>query len=109
MPLVDPNLESRKHMRVVDLDFVYDFQQTIECIAKEVEIQDLTHLDDFDQPLNPPTGFRVIVESIDHLAYDLKSTLVNVEVKSRYLLAKEKLMKFLKLITLEDHQWYLGH
>ena len=33
MPLVDPNLESRKHMRVVDLDFVYDFQQTIECIA----------------------------------------------------------------------------
>ena len=41
------------------------------------------------------------------LAFDLKSTLVNVEVIARYLLTKEKLRKYLKPITLEDHQWHL--
>ena len=43
LPLVDPNLESRKRMRAVGLDFVSNSQQTLEWIAKEVEIQDLTH------------------------------------------------------------------
>ena len=44
MPLVDPNLESRKNMCVVDLDFVSNSQQTLECIAKEAKIQYLTLL-----------------------------------------------------------------
>ena len=35
MPLVDPKLKSKKRMQMVDLDFVFDFQQIIECIAKE--------------------------------------------------------------------------
>ena len=39
--LVVPNLESRKCISVVDLDFDYDSQQTLKCTAKEVEIQDL--------------------------------------------------------------------
>ena len=33
--LDDPNLKAKKHMHVVDLDFVYDSQQTLECIAQE--------------------------------------------------------------------------
>ena len=37
-------LESKKHMCVVDIDFVSHSHQTLECIAKEVEIQDLTLL-----------------------------------------------------------------
>jgi hypothetical protein len=66
-------------------------------LAKEVEIQGLSHLD--DQPLPPPTSFRVSVESIDHLAYGLKSTLVHAMVNTRYLLARGKLVKILKSIT----------
>ena len=38
---------------------------------------------------------------------DLKSTLVSAEIMARYLLAKKKLRKVLKLITMEDHQWHL--
>lgn len=45
-------------MHVVDLDFNLGSQQTIECIAKEVEIQDLTAIDDYDWPLPPPGGSR---------------------------------------------------
>ena len=41
------------------------------------------------------------------MAYDLKSTLVIAEVMARYLLAKEKFRKELRVITLEDHQWPL--
>ena len=48
MPLVEPNLDSRKYMCVVDLDFVCDSQQTLECLVEEVEIQDLNPLDDYD-------------------------------------------------------------
>ena len=48
MPLVDPNLESKKCMCVVDLDFVYGSQQTLKCIAEEAKIQDVTPLDDYD-------------------------------------------------------------
>ena len=83
MPLVEPYLESRKCICVVDLDFVYDSQQTLEWCAEDVEIQDLTPLDEFDQPLPPPIGSRVSGESIDHVASDLKSTLVSAEVVAR--------------------------
>ena len=44
LPIVAPNLESIKCMHVVDLDFVYNSQQTLECLAKEVEFQDLIPL-----------------------------------------------------------------
>jgi hypothetical protein len=33
LPLVELTLESRKCMCVVDLDFVYDSQQTLQCLA----------------------------------------------------------------------------
>ena len=42
LSLTEPNLDSRRHMHVVDLDFVYDSQQTLKCLVKEHEIQDLT-------------------------------------------------------------------
>ena len=42
LPLVEANLDSKKRMHVVDLDFVYDSQQTLECLAEEAKIQDLT-------------------------------------------------------------------
>lgn len=48
LPLVDLNLESKKCMHVVELKFVFDSQQTVECIIKEAQIQDLAPLDDFD-------------------------------------------------------------
>ena len=38
-PLVHPNLESRKCMRFVDLNFVFDSQPTLECIVEHIEIQ----------------------------------------------------------------------
>ena len=41
------------------------------------------------------------------MAYKLKSPLESVEVMVRYLLAKEKLTKDMKLINVEDHQWHL--
>ena len=106
--LVVPNLESRKCISVVDLDFDYDSQQTLKCTAKEVEIQDLPPpLDNYDQTLPPHDGSRVSGESTYHVAYGMESTLVSVEYMLRYLMAEEKLRKHLKLITLEDHQWYL--
>ena len=37
MSLVDPNLESREHMFVVDVDFIINSQQTLECIAKKAK------------------------------------------------------------------------
>ena len=40
-------------MHVVDLDFVFDSQQTLACIVEEAKIQNLTPLDDYDQPLPP--------------------------------------------------------
>ena len=67
MPLVEPNLASRKYMCVVDLDFVCDFQQTLECLVEEVEIQDLNPLDDCDHPLPPHPRSRVSGESNDYL------------------------------------------
>ena len=102
LPLVDPN-----HICVVDLDFVLNFQQTLECMIEENEIQNLTPFNDFDQALPPFIGFNVSSENIDHVESDLKSTLVSVKVMARYMLAKEKFEKDLKLITLEDHQWQL--
>ena len=54
LPLVNPNLETRMHMCVVGLDFVYISQPTLECIIEEAKIQDHTPLDDFDQPSPPP-------------------------------------------------------
>ena len=59
MPLVEPDLESKKHMRVIDLDFIFNSQQTLKCLAEEVKIQDLTPFDDFDQSLPPLVGSRV--------------------------------------------------
>ena len=41
-PLAEHNLDSRKRMCVVDLDFVFDSQQTLECLAKEAKFQDLS-------------------------------------------------------------------
>ena len=51
LALAKPNLESKKHIHVVDLDVVYDSQQSLECLAKEAEIQELTPLDDSKQPI----------------------------------------------------------
>ena len=107
LPLTNPNLESIKCMCVVNLYYVVGSQQTLECIAKEAEIQYLSPLDDFDQSLLPYDVSRVSGEGIVHVASDMKSTLVSTEVMARYLLAKEKLKKNLKLKTLEDHQWHL--
>ena len=50
---------------------------------------------------------RVSDESIDHVASDLKFTLVSVEVIAKHLLAKEKLRKDLKLIILEAYKSHL--
>ena len=94
-------------MCVVDLDFNFGSQQTLECIAEDAEIQDLAPLDDSDQPLPPHVSPRVSGESTNHVAYDMKLTFVSAEVTVRCLLAKEKLKKILKLITLEDHQLHL--
>ena len=49
LPLAKTNL---------DLDFVYNSQQILECLVDEVETQDLTPLDDFDQPLPPCVGSK---------------------------------------------------
>ena len=38
LPLLDPNLEFRKRMGMVDLDFVHNSQLSLECIAKDTEI-----------------------------------------------------------------------
>ena len=97
-------------MHVVDLDFVYDSQQILERLLEEPKIQDLytPPFDDTYQPLPPPFGSRVSGESSDHAAFDLKSTLVSGEFMATYLLAKDKLRKDKRLITLEDHQWHLS-
>ena len=47
VPQANPNLQTRKHMCVVDLDSNNVSQPTLECIVEEVEIQELTPLDDF--------------------------------------------------------------
>jgi hypothetical protein len=107
LPLVEPNFASRKCMHVVDLDYVSDSQRTLEYLVEEVEIQVLTLLDDSDQLLPPPLGSRVSGESIDHVAFDLKSTLLSAKVMARYWLAKEKFRKDVKVRILEDHQWHL--
>ena len=65
LPLGNFNLEFKKCMHEVDLDFASNSQQTRECIIKETQIQDWTPLEDFDQPLPPPPSFRVSGESID--------------------------------------------
>ena len=44
MLLLGPKLESGLRMHVVDLDFVYDSQPTLECIVKETKSQHLTLL-----------------------------------------------------------------
>ena len=69
----------------------------------------LTPFDDFDQPLLPLASSRVSGESIGHMTPNLKSTLMSTNVMTRYLVAKEKLRKYMKLITLEDFQWYLRY
>ena len=61
--------------------------------------RDLTPLDDFDQPLPPLASSRVSGGNTGHVAFNLKSTLVSAEVMARYLLAKEKIMEVMKLIT----------
>ena len=50
--LVYPNLESKKHMHVVHLDFVYNSQQALECIAKEnnFNFKDISNLVCDQQP-----------------------------------------------------------
>ena len=61
--------------------------------------QNLTPLDDYDQPLPPHCGSRVRSKSTDHVALNMKSTLVSAKVMAGYLLDKEKLRKDLKSIT----------
>ena len=56
-----------------------------------LKTQDLTPLDDFDQPLSTPARSRVRGESTYHVTSDMKSTLVSAKVMIRCLLAKEKL------------------
>ena len=46
-----------------DRDFVYDSQPTLECIVEEVEIQNLSSLDDFDHQMAPHVVSRVSGES----------------------------------------------
>lgn len=104
VPLADHNLESEKHMCVVDLDFRLWLRTNSNRIAWKTKIQDFTFLDDFDQPLLPHVGFRVSGESTHHVAPNLKSTLVSAEVMAKHLMANGKLGKDLKQITLEDHQ-----
>ena len=74
--------------------------------AQEFETQDLTPLDDFDQPLPPLVDSRVNDESSDHVASNHKCTLVSAKVMARYLLDIKKLVKDLQLITLEEHRWH---
>jgi hypothetical protein len=57
-------------MHVVDLDFVFDSQQTLKCIEMEAKIQDLTPLDDFDQPLPPLFVLVLVLSALTHMAYD---------------------------------------
>ena len=49
--------------------------------------------DDYDMPLPPHVISRVSDESTNHVASNLKSTLVSAKVMARDLLAKEKLGK----------------
>jgi hypothetical protein len=70
LPLANPNLESKNHMHVVDLDFVFDSQQTLKCIEEEAKIQDLTPLYDFDQPLPPLFVLVLVLSALTHMAYD---------------------------------------
>ena len=90
MPLAYYNLKFKKRTLVVDLDFAYEYQWTLECIAKDVEIQNLTPLDDSNQTLPPPIGSRANGESTYQIKYTLKSTFMSVEVMARHMLAKEK-------------------
>ena len=48
---------------------------------------------------------ELVVRALTHVTFDLKSTLLRAEVIAIYLLAKENIRNYLKLITLEDHQW----
>ena len=82
--LASPKLEFRKHICVVNMDFVYDSQPTLECIATETEIQDLTLLDDSDHD-----WLDLLVEEL--VVRALKSTLVSGEDMAKYLTAKTKL------------------
>lgn len=91
-------------MRVVEIDFDFDFQKIQKCTIKEDESKDLTPLDDYDQQLPPLAGSIGNGESTNHVAFDMKSTLVSVKVMARHLLAEMKLKKDIKLINLEDHQ-----
>ena len=81
------------HMHAVDLDFVFDSQQPLECLARESKIQDLTLLDGSSQPLHPPVGSRVSVENTDHVASNLKPTFMCAKVMARDFLAKERFRK----------------
>lgn len=92
---------------VVDPDFVFDSQWTLEWLAQEVAIQDVTPFDNSNQPLPPHIGSRVSDENIDHVACDLKPTLVSAKIMAICLLIGDKFRKDMKVIILEDHQWQL--
>ena len=47
------------------------------------------------------------MRALTHMAPSLKSALVSAKATTRYLLTKENLKKYLKLITPKDHQWHL--
>ena len=57
-------------MRVVDLNFVFDFQQILECIVAEAKIQDHTPLDNPNQPLPPLLVLELVVSALTHVASD---------------------------------------
>jgi hypothetical protein len=76
-------------MRVVDLDFVPNSRLTLECIAEDIEFQDLAPLDhDSNQALPPPASSTISDESTYHVALDMKSTWMSAKVMARYLLTK---------------------
>ena len=60
-------------MCMVGLDFIFDSPNTLDYIAEEAEIQDLTPLDDSNQSLLSFVGFRDNGESTDHVSSDMKS------------------------------------
>ena len=78
--LLYPTLNPKSTCVWLNQDFPFDSQQTLECLAKEVEIQEFPTIYDFDELLPPLVGFRGGGESTDHVAFDLKSTLVSAEI-----------------------------
>lgn len=91
-------------MRVVDLDFVFDSQHTLEYIVEEAKSKILPLLMTLtNHCLHMLVLELLVVTTLSHVAYYLTSTLVSAKVVARYLLTKEKLRKDLKLKKIRNH------